>query len=171
VLGLAGVVVIMMGRLGGPHSPEAVKGVLAILFSAVAYSYNLILQRQQAQAAPPEESAFFNTLIMGLTLALFAPFFGKFPPLAQAPNIVVSAIFASAASMTLSWAYARAEAKVLVVLEYTAFIWAALFGFMMFAEPVTLSTLAGAALIVVGCILSAWHERAHQPSAEAGIGS
>ena len=75
---------------------------------------------------------------------------------------------ASAAVVALSWAYARAEAKVLVVVEYTAFIWAALFGFVMFAEPVTLSTLAGAMLIVLGCVMSAWHERAHQPSAEIG---
>ncbi len=167
--GLAGVGVIMMGRLGGPHSPEAVKGVIAILISAVVYSYNLILQRQQARLAAPEESAFFGTAVMAVILLAFAPFLARPPPIAQVPAILGSAVFASAAFITLSWAYARAEARVLVVLEYTAFLWAALLGFVMFKEPVTLPTFAGAALIVLGCLVSAWHEHHHQPSAELGI--
>ena len=44
----------------------------------------------------------------------------------------------------LSWAYARAEASYLAVTEYSAFIWAALFGWLVFSEPVSLYTLAGA---------------------------
>ncbi|QUD86332.1 DMT family transporter [Phenylobacterium montanum] len=167
--GLAGVGVIMAARIGGPHSPDALLGALAILASAVVYSFNLILQRLQATAAAPEESAFFGTVVMAVILSGFAPFAARPPPMAQVPAIVGSALFASAAFITLSWAYARAEARVLVVLEYTAFLWAALFGFLMFKEPVTLTTLAGAALIVLGCLISAWHERSHQPSAELGI--
>lgn len=167
--GLAGVVVIMAARLGGPHSPEALLGVVAILVSALVYSFNLILQRLQATVASPEESAFFGTAVMAVLLLGFAPFAAKPPSMAQVPAIIGSALFASAAFITLSWAYARAEARVLVVLEYTAFLWAALLGFLMFKEPVTLTTLAGAALIVLGCLVSAWHERSHQPSAELGI--
>jgi S-adenosylmethionine uptake transporter len=163
VFGLAGVVVIMLGRLGSPHSPEAIKGMGAILFSAVTYAYNLILQRQQAQRAQPEESAFFNTAFMAGALLLFAPFFAKPPPMGQVPAIIGAAVFASAAFVTLSWAYARAEAKVLVVLEYTAFLWAALLGFLIFGEPVTLTTLGGAALIVLGCVISAWRETGSKP--------
>jgi S-adenosylmethionine uptake transporter len=51
----------------------------------------------------------------------------------------------------LAWSYARAEAQVLVPIEYTAFLWAALFGWLFFAEPVGTATLAGTVLIVVGC--------------------
>jgi S-adenosylmethionine uptake transporter len=42
----------------------------------------------------------------------------------------------------------------LVTVEYTAFIWAALFGWLVFAEPVTLSTLIGAGLIIIGCLIA-----------------
>lgn len=167
--GLAGVGVIMAARLGGPRSPDALLGAAAILVSALIYSFNLILQRLQAMAAAPEESAFFGTAVMAVILLGFAPFAARPPPLAQVPAILASAAFASAAFITLSWAYARAEARVLVVLEYTAFLWAALLGFVMFKEPVTLTTLIGTGLIVLGCLVSAWHERGHQPSAEAGI--
>ena len=52
--------------------------------------------------------------------------------------------------MLLSWAYARAEAQALLPVEYTGFIWAALFGWLMFGEAVTVATLAGVVLIVIG---------------------
>jgi S-adenosylmethionine uptake transporter len=53
--------------------------------------------------------------------------------------------------MLISWGYARAETQVLLPLEYTAFIWAALMGWVMFSEALTLPTVAGAVLIVIGC--------------------
>jgi S-adenosylmethionine uptake transporter len=65
-----------------------------------------------------------------------------------------AAVLIAISLMLLSWAYARAEAQALVPLEYTGFIWAALFGWLWFGEVVTLATLAGAALIVVGCLIA-----------------
>ena len=59
-------------------------------------------------------------------------------------------VLASASLMLLSWAYARAEAQVLVPIEYTAFVWSALVGWLWFSEPVTRATLAGLTLILVG---------------------
>ena len=61
----------------------------------------------------------------------------------------------SARLILLGWAYARAEASYLAATEYTAFLWAALFGWLVFSEPLSPYTLAGAALIVAGCVLAA----------------
>jgi drug/metabolite transporter (DMT)-like permease len=60
--------------------------------------------------------------------------------------------------LLLSWAYARAQAQVLVTVEYTAFIWASIFGWLFFREAVTLTTIIGTALIVTGCIIAARHK-------------
>ena len=57
--------------------------------------------------------------------------------------------------MLFAWVYRRAEAQVLIPVEYTAFPWAALMGWLFFAEQVTWPTLAGTALIVTGCFLAA----------------
>ena len=57
--------------------------------------------------------------------------------------------------LLLSWAYARAEAQILIPVEYTGFIWAMLFGWMFFSEPVTLPTLLGTGLIVAGSLIAA----------------
>lgn len=166
LLGLAGVIVILAGRIGGNHDPQALRGVAAILVSAVLFAYNLILQRQQSQLASPVEVAFFQNLIILAILALAAPFLATLPATGLFPALLVSALLAFGSLMLLSWAYARAEAQILIPVEYTAFIWAAILGWLMFAEPLTLPTLAGAALIVAGCIISARGRASHVPPVE-----
>ena len=69
--------------------------------------------------------------------------------------------------LLLSWAYARAEASYLAATEYTAFLWAMLFGWLFFDESVSPYTLAGAALIVAGCILAARRPEEASPTLEA----
>jgi S-adenosylmethionine uptake transporter len=156
VLGIAGVGVILLGRAGGgDHGPEAMKGIGAIFISAILYAYNLILQRQQAQLATPVEIAFFQPLIVVVILAAAAPWLAVVPDVAQIPAIGLAASLAMLSLLLLSWAYARAEAQVLVAVEYTSFIWAAIFGWLVFSEAVTLAVLGGAVLIVTGCIIAA----------------
>ena len=76
------------------------------------------------------------------------------PTLQQLPSLAAAAILGTTSLLLLSWAYARAEARILIPVEYTAFIWAALFGWLVFAEEVTAATLGGTALIVVGCLVA-----------------
>ena len=51
--------------------------------------------------------------------------------------------------------------------EYTSFLWASLFGWLCSGETVSLYTLAGAALIVAGCILAARRPPRLSPALEA----
>lgn len=167
LLGLCGVSVILAGRLQGAYDREAMLGAAAILVSAVLFAYNLVLQRRQAQLATPVEIAFFQNLIVLLIMALGAPFLAVLPGSALILPLVGAALLVLASLFLLSWAYARAEAQVLIPVEYTAFIWASILGWLVFREPVTLSTLAGAALIIAGCILATRRRVAHVPPIEA----
>ncbi len=156
VLGIAGVAVILAGRIGGQgYDEETLWGVAAILVSAVFYAYNLILQRKQAQVATPSEIALFQSLCAGGALALVAPWFAVVPAAEHLPNLAISAVLAMCSLLLLSWAYARAEAQILVTVEYTAFIWASIFGWIFFREAVTMPTIIGTGLIVTGCIIAA----------------
>lgn len=169
LIAFAGVIIIFIGQAQADLGAEAVKGSLAILASAVCYAINIILMRRQAQAASPIEVGFFQNLIMGGTLALALPFVGgvPLPPASLLPMILLAAFLATASLLLLSWAYARAEASYLATTEYTSFLWAALFGWIFFREPVSLYTLAGTALIVAGCILAARRPEEASPSLEA----
>jgi S-adenosylmethionine uptake transporter len=153
--GLGGVAIIMAGRLSGHYTMDHIWGAAAVLFSAVVFAYNLILARQQAQVAGPIEIAFFQNLFVALTLGLVAPWFLQPIGMSDAPMVVSSAALAVISLLLLSWAYARAEAQILIPVEYTAFVWAAFFGWLFFAEPVTWPVLLGTALIVGGSLIAA----------------
>ncbi|QUT06657.1 DMT family transporter [Sphingobium phenoxybenzoativorans] len=155
ILGLAGVAVILSGRLRGDYDPKALLGAAAVLLSATLFAWNLILQKQQAAVASPVEVAFFQHLVMLGVFAGGAPFLAVAPDMGHVPLIFLAAALAFTSLMALSWAYARAEAQYLIPVEYTAFIWAAIMGWLTFGERLTLSTLAGTALIVAGCLIAA----------------
>lgn len=154
LLGFGGAIVIVLGKLGDNYGEQVALGIAAILLSAVMYAYNLILQRQQALVAGPVEIAFFQSGTIVVVYSLLAPWFALAPGWSLAPAISGAALLSIVSVLFISWAYARAEARILIPVEYTAFIWAALLGWLVFAETVTLATLLGTALIVTGCLIS-----------------
>ncbi len=156
LLGIIGVIVIVAGKLGrGDYAPEALWAVGAVFGSALLYAYNLILARRQAKMAEPLEIAFFQNGFVALILAIGAPWFLAAPGGDQALPLIGAAFLAVTSLLLLSWAYARAEAQILATTEYTGFLWAMLFGWMFFDEAVTWPTIAGAVLIVIGCLIVA----------------
>jgi S-adenosylmethionine uptake transporter len=163
LLGLAGVIVIAANRIGhGAAEDRALWGIASILFSAVLFAWNLILQRQQALVAKPFEVASFQNGIVGAILLLFTPWFLTWPDTEALGWITGAAVLAVLSAALMSWAYARAEAQVLVPLEYSAFLWAALLGWLVFAEPLTVPTVAGAALIIAACWIAAPRKHTEQ---------
>ena len=154
LVGFSGAVVILGGKLGGDYGDEVWLGIAAILLSAVMYAYNLILQRQQAILAKPFEIAFFQNGTVVAIYLLFSPYWAETPPMDQLPQLLSAAALGFFSLLLLSWAYARAEARVLIPVEYTAFIWAAILGWLAFQEAVTLTTLVGTVLIVAGCLIA-----------------
>jgi len=170
LLGLVGVAIIVAGRIGQhAMSDEAALGVVLVLVSALLYAWNLILQRQQALVAKPVEIAVFQNGIVGLVMLLGAPFFFTMPDVpATWGAIFATAVLGVSGGLMLAWAYARAEAQVLVPVEYSGFAWAALFGWLFFAESLEPATTAGALLIIVGCWIAAPRKHTEQVATEAG---
>ncbi len=155
VLGFGGAVVVISGKIAGTYEDEVLLGIAAILASAVLYAYNLILQRRQALLAGPVEIVVFQSGTLVCVYLLFAPWWAVLPGAELLPALCGAAVFSVTSILLLSWAYARAEARVLLPVEYTAFAWAALFGWLIYAEALTLVTVAGTALIIAGCLLAA----------------
>ena len=155
LVGIIGVVVILAGRMGGNYHSGALLGAGAAILSAVFYAVNLVLQRQQAQLASAYEVAFYQNLLV-LTLFLpLAPWLLDLSAPVLWSEIVAAAILAVLSQMVLAAAYARASASTLIPLEYSAFLWACLFGWWFFDEALTVPVLTGAALIVMACMIAA----------------
>ncbi|MBY0343179.1 MAG: DMT family transporter [Sphingomonadales bacterium] len=167
LLGFAGTLVIVGGRIGaGAFDEKAALGIASLFVSALLYAYNFIVIRRQAQVAGALEIATMHSAISGVVLLILAPFFWETPQGEALVPLVIAGALTVCGSFTIAWAYARAEANVLVPTEYSGFVWAALFGWAFFREAVTLPTLAGTALIVTGCWIAA---RAPRPAPAAAI--
>jgi S-adenosylmethionine uptake transporter len=164
VAAFAGVLVIMFGQAKAQVGPEVLLGSAAILCSAACYAVNIVMMRQQALVAKPLEINFFQSLtVLGVWL-LVMPVAGLPPPPGgQWLWIVVASILSTIGTLLYGWGYARGPASYLAVTEYSGFLWAAICGWLVFQERVSLYTLAGAVLIVGGCLLAARGKVAEPP--------
>jgi S-adenosylmethionine uptake transporter len=154
--GVVGVAFIMGGQFEHvQYSPETMQGTLAVLLSTLFYAYNLILARKQAQLAKPTEIMFCQSMLLSIFFLLPAPWLAASLATEQwLPLVGVTALSLSG-QFLMSWSYARAEAQYLIPTEYSAFVWAILFGWVFFDEGVVWTTLVGAVLIIVGCLIAA----------------
>lgn len=170
LIAFAGVIVIFVGQAQADLGADALLGSAAILASAVCYAINIILMRRQSLLAGPVEIAFYQNLTVSAVLLACLPLVGTAVPSgAEWPWLAVAAALSTGSLLLLSWAYARAEASYLAATEYTSFLWAALFGWLVFREPLSPYTLAGAVLIVAGCILAARKPQEASPTLEAAV--
>jgi len=153
-LAFAGVLVIVAGKRGEAAGSEALHGAIACVVASVFYAYNLVQLRRSAQGAGPVEITFFTNLVMLCLFGLAAPWAGELPVIAHWWQIVLGAVLGILSSLLLSWAYSHAETQAIVPVEYTAFIWAALLGWLVFGERLVPLTVAGAAMIIGACLIA-----------------
>ena len=151
-----GVVIIVLGQAKSQLGPEALLGTIAILGSALCYAVNIVLMRHQALAAKPLEITFFQAVIVMALWLLTIPVVG-IPawPGGQWGWIAIASVLSTAGTLLFAWGYARGEASYLAVTEYSAFLWASALGWLVFRERLSIYTLAGAVLIVGGCLIAA----------------
>ena len=167
VMAAGGVALILTGQARDDLGDGALAGTMAILASAVCYAFNIILMRAQSQVAGPVEVTFWQSLIVTATFLLAAPWLLVVPSGIHIPMLLLGAVLAATSLLLLAWAYARGEASYLAPTEYTGFVWAALLGWLVFRETLSPWTMAGAALIVTGCIIAARGKPVSVPNIEA----
>jgi S-adenosylmethionine uptake transporter len=164
IVAFGGVVVIVLGQSQAHLGDEALLGTAAIIGSALCYAANIVMMRRQAVAAKPLEINFFQSSVVMILWLAAIPFVGLPAwPSEQWPWVVVAALMSTSGTLLFAFAYARGEASYLAVTEYSAFLWAAMLGWIVFHEPVSIYTLAGAILIVGGCLVGARGKTAAPP--------
>jgi drug/metabolite transporter (DMT)-like permease len=154
LLGLGGVGVIAWDSLSdaGALSGDVV-GIAAAIGSAFTYALNTVLLRRQAK----RDSAASIVLILHIVPALLAlPFAvgGWQPPSLQLWGVfMLVAALGVSGHFLLTWAFGRARAGTLAIVDYLALPYAAAVGFLFFGEVPALAVWAGAGLIVVACLI------------------
>lgn len=154
LLGLCGVGIIAWDAMRDTQGFSGdLLGIAAAIGSAFTYALNTVLLRKQAQ----RDSATSIVLILHIVPALIAAPFALADW--QPPSATVWAVFALVALLgvsghfLLTWAFGRARAGMLAIVDYLALPYAAVVGYLFFAETPALSVWIGAGLIVVACLM------------------
>lgn len=160
-LGFVGVLVTVQGapRFDG----DRLVALGAVLFAAVAYAGSAVLLRARAAS----DGATIVTLMGALIpMVILSPIAITATPIDAAAVgwLVAMGAIGNIGMQLLSRAYARIEAQVLAVMEFSALPFAALFGWVFFAEPVRPQVWAGAAIILAACL---WAGRTTAPGEAA----
>jgi S-adenosylmethionine uptake transporter len=118
----------------------------------VFYAFNLVLLRQLAQRDPPNVIVAFQNAGPALVLAIPAALVWQPLSARHFMLVVLSGVLAVAGHLFITRAYALATAARVASSEYSALLWAALIGFLLFGEMPGLYTFLGAGLIVLGAM-------------------
>ena len=155
LLGLVGVGIVLSGRLDGHYDDKALLGAGGVLISAILFAYNLVLQRQLALKSGAIEMSFCQNGVMLCLFTPLAPLLLGWPEAHEWKLVLLATGLVVASQLCLAWAYARAPASRLIPLEYSAFVWAALLGWLVFGEHLSLLVVVGAGVIVLACLIAA----------------
>jgi len=155
VIGFIGVLVIVAFADSTAIRPDTspALGRLACGGAAICYALSLVLLRERAQKDDRFTLATYTALAGAFW---FLPAYLWVYPDMNVNSFLLAgglAVVGTGIWYLMGTAYARAPAHVLAPLEYTSFLWAALFGYMVFAEKPSAGLWAGAAIIIAAALL------------------
>lgn len=127
-------------------------GIAAALFSALTYAVNIILLRKLAVSQHPATIVAFQNVGPALLLSPLALWSWSSPSGWDLAMFGLAGLLGVTGHLALTFAFSRADASRLAPTEYTSLVWAAVIGFVAFAEVPTAFTWAGSALIIAGSL-------------------
>lgn len=148
-IGIAGVLVILRPGMGVTH-PAA----FLVLGTAVLFAVYAVLTRLLARHDDSLTTIFHTGLAASLVTSIAVPFVWVTPSLSGVAQLVVIGALGSLGHYLMILAYAAAPASLLAPFGYTQLVWAALFGWLVFADIPDGATIVGGLVIALGGILS-----------------
>lgn len=168
ILGFVGVGIAVGAPGAGGFEGERGVGAACALASAVLFALSLTLLRMRAGRDGPARVNLLGAIFPALWLTPLALWMGGEPGRAEWGLIVLAGALGAAGMVFYAAAYGRAQAQHLAPIEYTALAWAALLGWLFFAEEPRAALFAGAAVVVLATWLAQRDERAARVAAIAG---
>lgn len=159
LIGFAGVLVTVQGEKLDLADLPRLLGIAAGVGAAVLYALSVVLLRGLAQKDDAIVISFLGNVFPALYLLVPAIFVGIVPQIADLPVFALTGFIGFVFWLLMTQAYGRAPAQSIAVAEYSGLVWAALLGFVFFAEVPRWQVWVGAAIIVIAVMMSAWEQR------------
>ncbi|MEO0465279.1 MAG: DMT family transporter [Pseudomonadota bacterium] len=160
LVGFIGAAITLSGEtVAGPEDGNRVLGVAAVMLAALTYAISIVLLRLRTQSEDTLTIVMMSNVLpalIGLPVLLAVD---PIPAATDLPVFAALGLFGLGIWWLFTIAYARAPAQRLAPLEYTALIWSALFGWMIFGEVPGWQLYVGAVVIIGACLLVAFEDR------------
>jgi drug/metabolite transporter (DMT)-like permease len=169
ILGFIGVLIIVRpdvagaAPIGGFEGVFAVGAVLAIL-SALTSAVLTIIVKNLANTEPSDAIVTYMVLLLTPMSLVPAVFVWQWPTADQWPWLIAMGALGSFGHMCYMRAFAMADASAVMPYDYTRLIFAAVIGYLAFAEVPDLWTWVGAAVIASSAIYIAHRETVRRQS-------
>ena len=164
-LGLVGVFIVVWPKLTffgvAPQAhagPSETLGVALVLTGATFAALAQIFVRRLVQTDKTPAIVFYFSVTSIAISLLTIPFGWVWPTFFEAGLLVLAGLLGGVGQIFLTSSYREAEASVVAPFDYASMIFALLIGYFVFAEVPSLTTLAGAALVIFAGILIIWRE-------------
>jgi len=156
VLGFLGVIIAM-----DPQGDGQLSAYLLVLCSSTMYSFIFLSGKYLSKNDSAISLVFSLILMMGVVSSALLPWVWVPMSWSTLGMIALMTTIAFSAHIAFASAFSRAQVSLLAPFEYTALIWAALIGYVVWADIPSLRMWAGAA-IIIGCGLYVVHRESLQ---------
>ncbi len=141
--GFAGVLVMVK-----PGATALDLGAVVALGAAVGYALAVITVRQLGRTEHPNTIVFYFTLNTGALSALALPWFWTPPTLADLGLMALTGLLGGAVQYCGTHAYTLGPAAVIGPFNYSAILWATLFGWLIWGDLPDRWVILGAAVVI-----------------------
>jgi S-adenosylmethionine uptake transporter len=152
-VGFPGVLTVLAGEVDRSGS-TTLPGIAAATAAAAFYAVAMVSLKARAERDPLATIVLLQNGFATLLVAPFAAAVWATPTLLELAWFATIGGLGTCGHLALAWAYRHAEASRLGAIEYTAFLWAVMLGFLFFGEVPSLATIAGAGLIIAGAFVA-----------------
>lgn len=162
IIGFIGVFIV-----ADPSGEMALTGVAFAIAGAFTNALVQIYLRTLGKTEDPLASVFYFMLFGTCITAVFLPFVWVGPTWESLIFIFGLAIFSGTQQVVKAYGHKFAPVALTAPLDYTALIWAGLFGFLFWDTLPTWSVVFGALIIISSNAIILWQERNKKDKADA----
>ena len=165
IIGFIGTLIVLR-----PGLVDISTGTIYMLWSAAAWGTAIIVIKILSRTETSLTTTIYSTILMTPITFLVAVSFWQWPTWGQLAWLAMIGGLGSLGHLCLAQAMKEADVSAIMPAEFSKLIWAALFGFIFFAEVPDWGTWVGGTLIFVSVTYIAYRERRMPGPAPASEG-
>jgi drug/metabolite transporter (DMT)-like permease len=158
IIGLAGAAVILR-----PGFQAVSLGAALALLSNIVWALALVVIKMLSRTESAVTITLYAAVLQAPVALVFALFVWTWPTGDQLLLLALMAILGTASQLCLSQSFRKADATLVLPIDFTKVIWASLIGYLFFAQVPEIWIWIGAVMIFLAVFYNAYQERSGAP--------